>query len=220
MIGAGHKVNEGNVPIAGSSPSRSNDFQHVDALRPNSPADLLPFSSLARIREAYTNRASSASYSPRPCASPLPGEDITEENRMKYALDIWYARYNGMWMPSIFPPTYIDLPRTILNEVCSKAVDKATMTFSHFADLLENSDKIQESYLRHHDFSTLTPDPNPSPSRASVQPDIEYRRPAFWQLAQDVIDLTLDDDLVDEEEYHTDSDVSILCSGSHAILNN
>ena len=133
-------------------------------------------------------------------ASPSSDIDLTEEERTTYALGIWYARYNGLWFPSIFPPTYIDLPTIILKDICSKAVDKDTMTFAHFADLMERPDEIQRTYQKdnfsataHSSSSSTTPLFTPCSHQET------YCRPAFWLPEHEAADSNLDDDLDDDD---------------------
>lgn len=69
-------------------------------------------------------------------ASPEPYAAFTEEDRTRYALAIWHARYNCNWVAPIFPRTYVDAPSIILKDVCEKAVDADSMTFSMFEQYL------------------------------------------------------------------------------------
>ena len=145
-------------------------------------------------------------------ASPFPGEDLTEEQRAKYALDIWYARYNGIWFPSIFPPTYINLPNAILNEICSKAVDQDVITFAHFSDLMEHPDEIRKTYQSTENSlsSPVAVSPPLTPLNISPYAEGDYCRPAFWQSDRDIMNPPSDDDLGAEcpSNDEVESDVS------------
>ena len=81
-------------------------------------------------------------------ASPDRFITVDESVRLKYAKAIWYERYKGNWVPSIFPPTYIDIPSTLLRNICAKSVDKNLMTFNHFARAL----KYPQHYPETHNY--------------------------------------------------------------------
>ena len=84
-------------------------------------------------------------------ASPDRFTEIPEDIRVRYAKAIWYERYKGNWVPSIFPPTYINLPEVLLREMCAKTVDKHLMTFDHFARAL----KYPECYPETQNYEAL-----------------------------------------------------------------
>ena len=133
-------------------------------------------------------------------ASPSLDIDLTEDERTTYALGIWYARYNGLWFPSIFPPTYIDLPNIILKDICSKAVDKDTMTFAHFSDLMECPDEIQRTYQRDNfSATTQSSSSSPTPLFSAFSHQESYCRPAFWSSGHEAADSDLDEDLDDDD---------------------
>ena len=192
--------------VSRSSPnsveSRSSD-EHYHARSP---------SCLSDIEDRSTDHAFSMDLR----ASPFPGEDLTEEQRTKYALDIWYARYNGIWFPSIFPPTYINLPNAILNEICSKAVDQDVVTFASFSDLMENPDEIRKTYQRTENLlsipvavsSPLTPLNNPPSAEG------DYCRPAFWQSDRDIINPSSDDGLDVECRSHDEVESDVSCNSN------
>lgn len=84
---------------------------------------------------------------PQPiCASPDRDIDLTEEERTKYALAIWHARYNGNWAASVFPPTYINAPDIILRSICEKAIHGDDMTFATFEKYLKSPSSYEEAF--------------------------------------------------------------------------
>ena len=171
------------------SPARLNDFPQIFSSNDrHSPLDLFP-----NLR-----------------ASPSPGKQMSDEESTKYALDIWHARYSGLWVPSIFPPTYIDVPTTILNEVCSKAVDTNTMTFAHFTELMENPNDILRTYSARGNLSPLHFSSSPSQTDAPMDPERHYQRPAFWPSAIEDPDLAHSgrEAVQREDEDDLDSEVS------------
>ena len=101
---------------------------------------------------------------------------MTEEERTRYALDIWYAHYNGIWMPSISSPTFINLPRMILNEVCTKVVNRGMLMFANFSDLIEDPDKVRQIYQCHGHTLTNT---IITPSHSFIYTIESHPRPAF-----------------------------------------
>lgn len=120
--------------------------------RSPSPFKFDTFSLLSQVGGIETLRTTSPPLSqPREDlqplrASPEPYIEFTEEDRTRYALAIWHARYNGNWVASIFPPSYVDAPSIILKDVCEKAVDSDLMTFNMFEQYLLHPEMYPAAY--------------------------------------------------------------------------
>lgn len=81
-----------------------------------------------------------------PRASPDPHIRFAARTASHYSTAIWYECYKGNWVPSIFPPSYVDLPQSILRELSAKSVDKHQMSFRHFSLALQYPKLYPEAY--------------------------------------------------------------------------
>ena len=81
-----------------------------------------------------------------PRASPDTHIRFAPRTANRYSTAIWYERYKCNWVPSIFPPSYVDLPQSILRELGAKSVDRHQMSFNHFALALKYPKLYPEAY--------------------------------------------------------------------------